>query len=340
MNFFRTSYRFLFLISAAVLLLFAVLPAQGTISIESKVDRSTIFIGDVIKYSLIINHDASAQIQTPTLAANLGMFEIRDYQILPPVNDKGLVKEQIDYLISTFDTGEYEIPQLEVQYKVGTDSAMRSIKTEAIKITVQSLNPDQAGDIRDIKPPLVPPRDYRRYMTIGLILLAVGAVIAFLIYCIRRRKRGESLIPKRHKPPRPAHEVALEALDKLVAGDLLAQGQIKSYYSELSDIVRRYIEDRYFIYAPEMTTRQLLAAMRSERLEEENIQMISDFLQPCDLVKFAKYSPDSTEIQQTTQLAFDFIHRTKFVIQETPEQPMPNGAPEPAPVPQQIGEVQ
>jgi hypothetical protein len=80
-----------------------------------------------------------------------------------------------------------------------------------------------------------------------------------------------------------------------------------------------------------MTTDQLLGIMMSEHLDEQHIDMVRSFLQPSDLVKFAKYIPENDEIQQTTQLAFEYIQKTKFVIeesavsekQEATEQPVP-----------------
>ncbi len=290
------------------------------ISIESKVDRSSIHIGDVIRYSVIITHNPGVQLQTPSLAANLGMFEIRDYKVQEPRKESGKIIEQTDYLVSTFDTGEFEIPSLQIGYTAGGDTTRKFLKTEPIKIMVQSLNPDQAGDIRDIKMPLVPPREYK-----NLVLLITGIVfvlaIAFLVfYYLKRRKEGKSFLPKRQKPPRPAHELALEALEKLVAGDLLGTGKVKEYYIELSEIIRQYVEGRYFLDALEMTTTQLLDKMNQEQINADAIQMMREFLDACDLVKFAKYIPTNEETQIVTRLAFDFVQQTKLVISEPVEE--------------------
>jgi len=303
-----------------VLSVAAVFSQSSGIFIESKVDRSTIHIGDVIRYSVIITHDPGVQLQTPSLAVNLGMFEIRDYKVQEPRKENGKIIEQTDYLVSTFDTGEFEIPSLQIGYTAGSDTTRKFLKTEPIKIVVQSLNPDQAGDIRDIKMPLVPPREYK-----NLILLITGIVlalaIAFLVfYYLKRRKEGKSFLPKRQKPPRPAHELALEALAQLAAGDLLSTGKVKEYYIQLSEIIRQYIEGRYFLDALEMTTTQLLEKMNQEQINADAIQMMREFLDACDLVKFAKYIPSGKETQIVTQLAFDFVQETKLVISEPTEE--------------------
>lgn len=291
--------------------------SQNSISVESKLDRAEILIGDVVKYSLIITHDSDVQIQTPTLAANLGQFEIRDYKVLEPSKKGSQIIAQTDYLISTFDTGDYEIPALEIGYSIKDDTTLYSIKTEPIRIKVASLNPDEAGDIRDIKPPLEIPRDWKRlFMQIGGIVLACIAVTVLFIY-LRRRKQGLSILPRRSKPQRPAHEIALEALDQLTASDLLTTGQVKEYFCVISDIVRQYIENRFSIYSLEMTTTQLLENMQAEQLDQTYIDMMRDFLPGCDLVKFAKYLPSTQEIEQITRMAYNFVHKTKLVIIDT-----------------------
>jgi len=296
------------------------LSSQGSISVESKVDRNTILIGDVFQYSIIITYDPDVNLFMPELAANLGLFEIRDYKVIEPQKSNGKIVAQTNYFLSTFDTGEFEIPELEIGYSTSTDSTIKYIKTEPLTIMVESLNPEETGDIRDIKVPLVPPWDYRQYLKLALIVILLIAVAFLVFYYIKRRKEGKALLPTRQKPPRPAHEQALEALEALVQSDLLPTGKIKEYYIQISDIFRQYIENRFFIYALEMTTTQLLENMEQERLDKLYIDMTREFLDSCDLVKFAKYIPEENETKILTQLAFDFVNQSKMVIAE-PEEP-------------------
>ncbi len=290
--------------------------AQGGIAIESKVDRSKIFIGDVIKYSLILTHDADVKVKLPSSAANLGQFEIRDYKIEEPSKQRDKIVTRAEYLISTFEIGEFVIPPLSVEYFVGADTTARVIKTEPIKIEVRSLNPSETGDIRDIKPPVTPPRDWRRiiFTSVGFLLLI--AAVALTLWYLKRRRQGKSLLPMRKEPPRPPHELALEALQHLVESDYLATGKIKDYHSELADILRRYLEGRFFVDAMELTTDEVLAALEQDRVDEDIIDQLQAILRPCDLVKFAKYIPEADEIQRITHAAFDFVHKTKLVLEE------------------------
>lgn len=290
--------------------------AQGNISVDSRVDRNKILIGDVINYSVMVTRDENVECLMPSAAENLGMFEIRDYEILETRMVDGQAVEQIDYAISTFDTGEYVIPELAINYRVQGDSSWQTIVTEPHEIMVESLNPDEAGDIRDIKPPLTPPKDYRRLILFALSGLLLLAAILFIIYYRKRTREGKSLIPRRSKPPRPAHEVALAALQRLQQSDLLATGKIKEYYTELANIVRQYIEGRFYIFAREMTTTQLVNTMREQSLPEKDVEKVNGILAKSDLVKFAKLEPSADDSRAALELAFDYIDDTKLVFDD------------------------
>jgi len=295
--------------------------ADGLISVRSSVDRSSILIGDVIRYTVVVEHDPEVELVTPSLAANLGQFEIRDYSVAEPVERDGVIQARTDYLISTYFTGEFEIPPLEIGYTMPGDSALHTIKSEPIPIQVQSLNPDEAGDIRDIKPPLELERNWRRLTGMVLLILAAAALGILLLIWIRRRRRGESLLPKRRQPPRPAHEIALEAIRSLARDRELRDREIKQYYIRLSEIVRVYIHGRYALYALEMTTSQLLEAMAREGVAHEGGDLLSELLHLCDLVKFAKYSPSDQETESALALAAEYVERTRLVLSQDEAEP-------------------
>ncbi|MDZ7331727.1 MAG: BatD family protein [candidate division KSB1 bacterium] len=290
--------------------------AGGRVTIEARVDKNKIKIGDLIRYSIIISHDSDVTIALPELGANLGQFEIRDYNDLTPEKRGGEIVQRREYIISTFDIGEYEIPPVSIRYQLPGDTTWQELATEQIKIVVESLKPSEAGDIRDIKPPLVIERDWKqyiRYAIAAMIVLAIG-ILSYIV--IQRIRQGKGLIPRAEKPPRPPHEVALEALEQLLQASLLQTGEIKQFYIRISEIIRRYIEGRYFIPAIEMTTTQLIDAMIEAEIESEVVQLVEDFLLACDLVKFAKYIPTEAENQRAIAQAFEIVNRTKIVIEE------------------------
>ncbi len=289
--------------------------ANGRISLEAKVDKNKIKIGDLIHYTIIVARDENVNVEMPDLGANLGAFEIRDYNDPDPEKKNGEILQRREYTISTYDIGDYEIPPVTVRYSIGKDDVWKNLTTEQIKITVESLKPSETGDIKDIKPPWEIERDWTqiiRFAVAGLIVVLIGILI--FIY-IKRWKEGKSIIPRREKPKRPPHEIALEELEQLLQERLLEQGEIKQFYICISEIIRRYIEGRFFIIAIEMTTTQLIDTMIEAEIKKEDVQLVEDFLMQCDIVKFAKYIPTLEEDQKVIDQAFEIVNKTKIIIE-------------------------
>ena len=286
-------------------------PPESPISIISSVDRSTITIGDLITYTVKIEHKKTINVILPSLGENLGEFEIRDYTVHDPVKDKDRILDQVDYIISTFETGEFEIPPVEVRYTIPPDTEEHILKTESIKITVESVKPSEEGDIRDIKPPWEIDYDWRPLLFYGLVgLLVILMGIGAFIY-LRKKRKGETLLPRKSQPERPPHEIAYEELQCLEESDLLKKGKIKIYYSEIADIIRRYTENRFQIEAMELTTSQLLAEL--ENIQEESlIDLYRKLLELCDLVKFAKFLPESSQHIEAVQQARNIVDKTHW----------------------------
>lgn len=303
----------------------SVLASQASISIDSQVDKSTIRIGDLVKYTITVTHSEDVTVQTPSLGANLGAFEIREYT--PPKSEKraGQIVEQITYTVSTFDTGAYEIPSLTFRYTIPGDTTEHVLQTEKLKIYVQSLKPSEAGDIRDIKAPLSLSPNYRQLILWGSVALGVALLLGALYYVYRSKKAGKGLLPKKEEPPRPPHAVALDELNALRASSLLPEGRIKEYYIQVSEIIRRYIEGRYFIMALELTTFELIEKLRTSGVETEIVQMIHNFLDDCDLVKFAKYQPAAKDNAEIIERAIEIVERTKLVYDQAASKPAEPG---------------
>ncbi|MBN1351310.1 hypothetical protein JXJ21_17965 [candidate division KSB1 bacterium] len=298
---------------------------QGSVSIETKAEPTTVKIGDLITFSVIISRGENVEIEPPgagfTLVDSAGMqlpddaLNIRDYKFHEPEKVDQKVIERVDYIFSPFLIGRFRIPPMTVRYRVLPDSAFKNLATEPLEIVVESLNPSETGDIRDIKPPLEIERDI--WETIVPFLVALGGilVVVIIIFIVKRLSAGKSIFPKFDKPPRPPHEVALEALDNLRQSGYLAEGNVKEYYIQLSDIIRRYIEGRYFIIALEMTTQQLIDNLNQDRVESEVVDTVQDLLTVCDMVKFAKFIPKSEATEIATSTAYDLVQKTKLVLE-------------------------
>ena len=159
--------------------------------------------------------------------------------------------------------------------------------------------------LRDIKGPLS--LNNHINIILWLVILIFLAMLVFLFKFLTRRKKIPIMMPQK-----PAHEIAYEQLEKLKAKDLIRQGKIKEYYSEVSDIIRHYLENRFLLKAPEMTTEEFLFYVRDySQLISAHKTLLKEFLLACDLVKFAKYVPSTGEMDTIFLSARKVVDETK-----------------------------
>jgi hypothetical protein len=160
------------------------------------------------------------------------------------------------------------------------------------------------AQLRDVKPPVDYPSVWPLFL--GGAMLALAVAVAYV--SVRRLRR---LAGARQERVKSAWERSLEELACLEKEGLMAQRNADLYYSRLSGILRRYIEERFFIRAPEMTTEEFWQHLqRSSDLFPDQKQALKRFLESCDMVKFAKYSPDPSESKQSHELAVAFVKET------------------------------
>ncbi len=311
-----------FLIGTLWLLSVAFFPAlaenKSLIEVKAQVDTSTITIGDHILYSIIIDRQKDVRIIEPGQGLNLGMFEIKDYKFHDPLEKDDHIIQRYDYVISVYDTGKFTIPPYPLAYFT-SDSASKPaiIEAPAIDIYVKSvLKGEDKPELKDIKPPIDIPFNYRFWaLFAGGILLFL--LLVFFLYRIWKRKQEKGYLFTPPPPPPPAHEVALNELQKLYASDLLQNQEYKEFFSRLSEILRAYLEGRYFISALEETTSEIMQEMEQHLHDEQLKQRLDEILSTCDLIKFAKYIPDQQEIERLKEWSVDFVEQTKIVY-ETP----------------------
>jgi len=290
------------------------------IEVRSVVDTSVITIGDRINYSIIIDRKKGLRIEKPGAGINLGGFEIKDYNFPEPEEKNGRIIERFNYNISVYDTGKYTIPPFPVAYfPSDTSQKYKIIMAPAIDITVKSvLSGEDAPKLKDVKEPLEIPFDYWfwTWIILGSIVLIGGAYFAYKLY---KKKKEQGYIFTPPPPPRPAHEIAFDALNKLFASNLLEKGRYKAFFSALSQIFRAYLENRYFIYALEETTFEIMRDMKKKLEDRDLLSDLNNVLSLSDLVKFAKYVPSEDEISHAKSATMDFIIHTKEDIVEKEE---------------------
>jgi len=283
---------------------------EDTVRLESMVDRDTGAVGDPIRYALTVFAPKAARVVFPDYSnGRIGDLEILKDGLDDLVTDEGQHKERW-YLLQGFETGEFTLPGAEVKVLVNGEEEV--LESPPLVITVNSvLGPGESEqDIRPIKPPVSLPVSYAwiLYLVGGIILLA--AVVIILIKTIFRKKEKVAPPP----PPRPAHEIAYEQLDRIKNENLPGRGLVKEYYSRVSNTARHYLENRFGLRAPERTTEEFLYDMAStDHLTVPQQDLVGEFLNECDLVKFARYGPTENEIERVYNAAVKLVDETKII---------------------------
>lgn len=260
------------------------------ITIKTSVDRAEIYIGDLITYSLSIIHDSDVVLTPPPIGANLGAFDVKNYEDLPEKRlEDGSIRTESRFSLTTFTTGDYLIPPIPVEFML-PDSTRKVLISEPIPIKVKSLLAEGADttDIKELKAPI----EFKSkwpwwyYAAAGIILLCL---IGFILWRIFRHKEEEKAPVDTRKP----WEIASEKLAFLKEKNLPLAGEFKLYYVELTDIVREYLQRIYKIPVLDMTTYEFTSIMDDLDMAPEMESRIKSLLNFADLVKFAKYIPES-----------------------------------------------
>lgn len=229
----------------------------------------------------------------------------------------GRVLRTETYTLDAVFVGDYAIAPVTVEYGDGESVVVPSPGLRVRELTeAEQAEAEQFESAIALPPtPTTPVYQSWRFWTFLLALAILAAVGA--IYWLRRRKPQLAVVEHI-----PAWERAYRRLRELDERHLPEQGKYEPYYVDLSAILRYYIEDRFQLHAPEMTTPEFLdAASRSGVVTGEQQQRIATFLRHCDLVKFAQYKPSVQEMEESFTKVLTFVDETVPTETDTVQPP-------------------
>ena len=300
-----------------ILLLFstALFAQKATVSIDTTKNK----IGAEFKLTIKTVVDTSSKVVFPT-TKNFGLLEvIRSYAIdTIKNNDKyELIKK---YGLTQFDTGRFTIPRIPILINK-KPFFTNSIAVEVSNVVVDTLK-QKMFDIKPIAEASSSKSWIWKLLLVLLLLVGIGAFVYWWLK-IRQKKKIEEEI---YKTP---IEKATSLLNTLEKKELWQKGEIKAYYSELTDIARNYIEEAIEIPAMEFTTAELIEAIRKASqkkkmaLSQETIENLEQVLRQADLVKFAKSKPldfEITEDRKKIEKSIIILDKSIPVIEENQDE--------------------
>ncbi|MEZ4827420.1 MAG: BatD family protein [Bacteroidia bacterium] len=287
------------------------LPRAQSIDARLLADTTEMLIGDQIRLSLSVTHSPEISPQWPALDSIPG-FEILSFtRVDSTVSQDDRITRSQQFTLTSFDSGSYRIPPLDIYYTLSGDTSRKATFTNALALEVKTVAVDTASEIKPIKDIRGAPIAFSDFLPYILLAIAIALVSWFIIRRIRNRPVKQPQVQKPAAPPVPAHEIAMRKLALLEEKRLWQKDFIKEYYSELTDVFREYLENRFLIMAMESTTGEIVQNMRQvHTFTQRQIQQVETLLTTADLAKFAKAKPEAGENLEAMEIIRHFVKDT------------------------------
>lgn len=292
--------------------------------INAYTDTSHYMIGDQIIYHLDIKSDKGIKIYSTSLEDSIKDVDIFD------ISNTIVSNKDIRYTVtlSKYDSAVIRIPSIEVRYLSGkdtlklmnplfsttafrNDSSIKTVYSNSIIFNIKSVKVNVQEEIKDIKSPKdLTSIDWLTYVVI-LFFLIITAGGGYLLY--KKYKRKDATEDIEILPP---YLIALRRLEDLDKKELHLKGKFKDYFSELTEILRKYYEDIYFFPALEMTSFEIINELKNKNITEKLITKSNHIFNISDYVKFAKRIPDLEDCRLSYSNCIEIIELTKPEIKE------------------------
>jgi hypothetical protein len=291
---------------------------RGPVQVDLLVSPAEPVIGDVIELSLEVRAEAGVEVMMPEFGEALGRFEIVDFAPSQQEDESGGRIARQTYRLQPAHSGTQTIPPLRIEFvdrREGRPPAPDGedafeILTERISLEVAPiLAADAPLELRPAQPDLGPRRIPSKQKWVwAAVLLAVMAAIGPFAWrgfiAARERQRRQS-----------AYDVARSELDLLLQAGRPTEKTMDAFYVKLSLIVRSYLEDRFALRSPELTTQEFLTEMgRSPDLARSHQKLLQKFLEQADLVKFAGHRPGAEVVSESIAAAEQFLGDTRDFV--------------------------
>ncbi len=292
--------------------------AQTTPKVSAKIDTTFIKIGEQIQYQITVETDSTDLVFFPE-GQTFSPLETVEAFATDTTRKQDRVTLQKTYALTQFDSGVYVIPRQRIAINE------KPFFTDSIRVNVATVPVDTLKQkMFDIKPLL---QVEKRNSTFWLMVLGMVLgifLLAFLLYWFLLRKKP--LAEEEKEALLPAYDRALMELKRLENSRYIIQDEYKKYYSELTDIVRLYLEEDVNVSAMESTTDELMEKLEmltdsgNLELEKDTLAQFKRILQTADLVKFAKSKPDSNVAEADRKSIEQIVIKTKEAIPEPTEE--------------------
>lgn len=281
--------------------------AAGNVTLNASIDSTAVVQGSKAKLRLEVlkNTPDGMLVDAPEKGADYFGIEISDLKIDTIDHGNGRLELAYDYTIQAFDPGTVTLPPF--RYAIGNDTAV----SEVVTLKVIEVDLDTLTDINPMASVVSVPTKWYDIIPDWWLWIFIGVAAAGVIACcilLFRRKKGMLAKPVKVTPP---YDLAVMRLNDLQAKKLPQSGRDKEYYTELTEILRQYLEGRFGINAMEMTSTQIIDTLRHNKETKPGSDLMEQILEIADFVKFAKVRPLPDDNIKAFNSAVKFVEDSK-----------------------------
>lgn len=304
-------------------LITCVLCASAQVFVESEIDSIEILIGEQTDVTLSVTAKNGAEVKMPEFQPSQYLtpgVEVLGHSAADTSHlDNGLVKITKRYTLTSFDEKLYYLPPLQVEVD-GKYYKAKSLALKVLTVPVDTLHPEKFYPPKSVQDNPFSWDEWEPSFWMSVIFVLI-CVLTYYLWT--RLKENKPVIAQVRIIKRvPPHQKALKEIEHIKENKMSVSEDQKTYYTLLTDVLRKYIKARFGFNAMEMTSSEIISRLRQEN-DEKMIDELKELFMTADLVKFAKYSTLINENDANLVNAIDFINTTKLDNQPTVERVEP-----------------
>lgn len=285
-------------------------PSRAQVAWRAMADTSQLLIGDQTTLRLSLRHKATDEVSWPEaydLGPGVEVVKVLKADTTITAQYRTIVQP---ITVTSFDSGRVTIAPVPIRIGAAGADSFDVHYTEPVPLEVHWVAISDTSEIRPIKPIYAEGRNWEDHAQLTLTILAILAAIGLIWWLVRKPARpvSEDTPPP---PPLPPHVVALAALEELDRLRPWERGEAKAFQTQLSNILRAYVQGRYQVPALECTTPEIIGALAQQAVTSELQQQLQALLHTADMVKFAKAMPPTHTHHEALIQARAWVQRTQ-----------------------------
>lgn len=285
--------------------------SDSNISARITIDSTQILVGDQTNLHIELSQNKGANVSFPlfvdTLVAGIEVLESLKPDTTILSDDR--IQINLDLLITSFDEGLYHISPIEFTTESGDTIYSNGLGLKVVTFPVDTEN----IQFFDIKPVITPQFVWGDYHVYSVLIFGILFLIFAAIYFYKLFKNKQSIkgLFVKEEPKLPPHIAAFNALEQIKKERIWQNGMEKEYYTQITEVLRIYMEDRFNVNAMEMTSHEILEQIRQTPEAKEVLDQLKQILELSDFVKFAKWKPTTHENESSIMQAIFFVEKTQ-----------------------------